>query len=147
MERLQTISSLVGKDKLVVDVRHVIYFTSRTEGSHDNFSCRRRGDKWFVAMNKWQDITTMEVNKGKGLFIIFRPIGAEFYVQRISTCWHSIASETDSWALCLRRDDLSCRSEFLIHAADVEGLCQGIDEELVKSLRIFRYCHFAADFS
>lgn len=24
-------------------------------------------------------------------------------------------------------------SEFLIHAADVEGLCQGIDEELVKS--------------
>lgn len=25
-------------------------------------------------------------------------------------------------------------SEFLIHAADVEGLCQGIDEELVKRL-------------
>jgi hypothetical protein len=24
-------------------------------------------------------------------------------------------------------------SEFLIHAADVEGLCQGIDEELVRS--------------
>lgn len=24
-------------------------------------------------------------------------------------------------------------SEFLIHAADVEGLCQGIDEHLVKS--------------
>ena len=24
-------------------------------------------------------------------------------------------------------------SEFLIHAADVEGLCQGIDEELVQS--------------
>ena len=24
-------------------------------------------------------------------------------------------------------------SEFLIHAADVEGLCQGIDEQLVKS--------------
>ena len=24
-------------------------------------------------------------------------------------------------------------SEFLIHAADVEGLCQGIDEELVES--------------
>lgn len=27
----------------------------------------------------------------------------------------------------------SC-SEFLVHAADVEGLCQGIDERLVKSL-------------
>jgi len=25
-------------------------------------------------------------------------------------------------------------SEFLIHAADVEGLCQGIDEELVASV-------------
>lgn len=24
-------------------------------------------------------------------------------------------------------------SEFLVHAADVEGLCQGIDEELVAS--------------
>lgn len=24
-------------------------------------------------------------------------------------------------------------SEFLIHAADVEGLCRGIDEDLVKS--------------
>lgn len=27
-------------------------------------SCRRRGEKWFVATNKWQDITDMEVSKG-----------------------------------------------------------------------------------
>ncbi|KAG2348906.1 N--5 [Suillus weaverae] len=81
LERLQSISSLVGKDKLVVDV-----------------SCRRRGDKWFVAMNKWQDITTMEVNK-------------ENLDMLAQYC-----------------------NEFLIHAADVEGLCQGIDEELVKKL-------------
>ncbi|KAG2141700.1 Phosphoribosylformimino-5-aminoimidazole carboxamide ribotide isomerase [Suillus bovinus] len=81
LERLLTISSLVGKDKLVVDV-----------------SCRRRGDKWFVAMNKWQDITTMEVNK-------------ENLDMLAQYC-----------------------NEFLIHAADVEGLCQGIDEELVKKL-------------
>ena len=27
-------------------------------------SCRRRGDKWLVAMNKWQDITDMEVSEG-----------------------------------------------------------------------------------
>ncbi|KAG2367381.1 N--5 [Suillus spraguei] len=81
LERLQTISSLVGKDRLVVDV-----------------SCRRRGDKWFVAMNKWQDITTMEVNK-------------ENLNMLAQYC-----------------------NEFLIHAADVEGLCQGIDEELVKKL-------------
>jgi hypothetical protein len=28
------------------------------------FSCRRRGNKWLVAMNKWQDITDMEVSQG-----------------------------------------------------------------------------------
>ncbi|TFK94735.1 Phosphoribosylformimino-5-aminoimidazole carboxamide ribotide isomerase [Polyporus arcularius HHB13444] len=81
LERLQAVSSAVGKDKLVVDV-----------------SCRRRDDRWLVAMNKWQTITDMEV------------------------CKDSL-------------DMLSeyC-SEFLIHAADVEGLCQGIDEELVSKL-------------
>lgn len=81
LERLQRLSSLIGKDKLVIDV-----------------SCRRRQDKWLVAMNKWQDITDMEV------------------------CRESL-------------DTLSryC-SEFLIHAADVEGLCQGIDEKLVTKL-------------
>ncbi|KIY73635.1 Phosphoribosylformimino-5-aminoimidazole carboxamide ribotide isomerase [Cylindrobasidium torrendii FP15055 ss-10] len=81
-ERLQAISSVVGKDKLVVDV-----------------SCRRRGDSWYVAMNKWQDITDMEVSKAS----------------------LELLSE-----YC---------SEFLIHAADVEGLCQGIDEQLVAALR------------
>jgi len=80
-DRLRSISSIVGKDRLVVDV-----------------SCRRKRDKWLVAMNKWQDITDMEV------------------------CEESL-------------DLLSgyC-SEFLIHAADVEGLCQGIDEDLVTKL-------------
>lgn len=29
--------------------------------------------------------------------------------------------------------ELDVLSEFLIHAADVEGLCEGIDEELVSS--------------
>ena len=28
-------------------------------------------------------------------------------------------------------------SEFLVHAADVEGLCQGIDQELVKGKIFF----------
>ncbi|KIK68167.1 hypothetical protein GYMLUDRAFT_155190 [Collybiopsis luxurians FD-317 M1] len=81
LERLKTISTAVGKDRLVVDV-----------------SCRKKGGKWFVAMNKWQDLTEMEV------------------------CSESL-------------DLLSeyC-SEFLVHAADVEGLCQGIDETLVAKL-------------
>ncbi|KAF8505838.1 Phosphoribosylformimino-5-aminoimidazole carboxamide ribotide isomerase [Russula emetica] len=81
LQRLQTISSLVGKERLVVDI-----------------SCRRRGQKWMVAMNKWQDITDTEV--------------------------------------CQETLDLLSNycSEFLVHAADVEGLCQGIDEDLVALL-------------
>ncbi len=35
------------KEKLVVDL-----------------SCRRKDDTWFVAMNKWQMTTDMEVNEG-----------------------------------------------------------------------------------
>ncbi|KAI0081847.1 Phosphoribosylformimino-5-aminoimidazole carboxamide ribotide isomerase [Panus rudis PR-1116 ss-1] len=81
LERLERLSSLVGKDNLVVDV-----------------SCRRVGDKWFVATEKWQRITEMEVCK-ESLDLLSQ--------------------------LC---------SEFLIHAADVEGLCQGIDEALVRKL-------------
>lgn len=34
---------------------------------------------------------------------------------------------------------ISSVSEFLIHAADVEGLCQGIDEQLVESESL---CYF-----
>ncbi|THH02441.1 hypothetical protein EW026_g428 [Hermanssonia centrifuga] len=81
LEKLARISDIVGKDKLVVDV-----------------SCRRRGDKWFVAMDKWQRITEMEV------------------------CKESLDLLS---AYC---------SEFLVHAADVEGLCKGIDEQLVCNL-------------
>ncbi|KAL9937402.1 hypothetical protein V8E36_003811 [Tilletia maclaganii] len=80
-ERLKTLSELVGKDRLVVDV-----------------SCRRREDKWVVAMNRWQSLTDLDVNQES-----------------------------------LQRLEQYC-SEFLIHAADVEGLCQGIDEDLVKAL-------------
>lgn len=81
LQRLQTISSLVGKERLVVDI-----------------SCRRRGDRWWVAMNKWQDITDTEV------------------------CQDTLELLS------------SYCSEFLVHAADVEGLCQGIDEDLVALL-------------
>ena len=30
-----------------------------------DLSCRKRGDKWIVAMNRWQMLTDMEVNQGK----------------------------------------------------------------------------------
>lgn len=81
LERLLALETVVGKDRLVVDV-----------------SCRRRDGKWIVAMNRWQDMTDMEVNRQ---------------------------------SLDLLAEHCS---EFLIHAADVEGLCQGIDQELVEML-------------
>lgn len=50
MERLQAVIDALGGDtsKLVIDL-----------------SCRRRDDKWIVAMNRWQTLTDMEVNQGK----------------------------------------------------------------------------------
>lgn len=46
----------------------------------------------------------------------------------------SSPGHTDVWgAETLDRLSAYC-SEFLIHAADVEGLCHGIDEDLVKAL-------------
>ncbi|KAI1094665.1 Phosphoribosylformimino-5-aminoimidazole carboxamide ribotide isomerase [Rostrohypoxylon terebratum] len=83
-ERLDAVLAALGgqKEHLVIDL-----------------SCRRRGDdRWFVAMNKWQTITDMEVNQ------------------------ESIKSL-----------EPYC-SEFLIHAADNEGLQKGIDEQLVGKL-------------
>lgn len=49
MERLTGVLAALGHDKskLVIDL-----------------SCRKRNDTWFVAMNKWQTITDMEVNRG-----------------------------------------------------------------------------------
>ncbi|KAJ7700089.1 Phosphoribosylformimino-5-aminoimidazole carboxamide ribotide isomerase [Mycena rosella] len=81
LKRLEALSHAVGKERLVVDE-----------------SCRKRGDAWFVAMNKWQEMTDLEVSR-ESLDMLSK----------------------------------HC-SEFLIHAADVEGLCQGIDEALVNKL-------------
>lgn len=80
-ERLQTISSAIGKNRLVVDL-----------------SCRLRDGKYWVVTNRWQTFTKTEVNRD----------------------------------ILARLSDFC--SEFLIHAVDVEGLCQGIDLELVKKL-------------
>ncbi|KAH7038059.1 phosphoribosylformimino-5-aminoimidazole carboxamide ribotide isomerase [Microdochium trichocladiopsis] len=83
-ERLDSVVDALGGDttKLVIDL-----------------SCRRKGDDcWFVAMNKWQTITDMEVNQES-----------------------------------IKLLEPYC-SEFLIHAADNEGLQRGIDESLVQRL-------------
>ena len=49
MERLQAVLAALDNDtsKLVIDL-----------------SCRRKDDKWFVATNKWQTITDLELNQG-----------------------------------------------------------------------------------
>ncbi|KAJ5038220.1 uncharacterized protein L3040_007087 [Drepanopeziza brunnea f. sp. 'multigermtubi'] len=82
-QHLDSVLTALGgdKEKLVIDL-----------------SCRKKGDTWFVAMNKWQTITDMEVNE---------------------------ASIQSLEGYC---------SEFLIHAADNEGLQKGVDEELVRKL-------------
>ncbi|KAJ7682804.1 hypothetical protein DFH06DRAFT_1162196 [Mycena polygramma] len=92
LEHLESLAAAIGKDRLVVDV-----------------SCRTRGDGWFVAMNKWQDITDMEVSQ-ESLDLLSQ--------------------------YC---------SEFLIHAADVEGLCKGIDEALVAKLGEWVHIPLAID--
>ncbi len=79
--QLAALVAETGADRLVIDL-----------------SCRRRGDSWVVAMNRWQTLTDLEITE----------------------------STLDALAS-------SC-AEFLIHAADVEGKCEGIDEELVTFL-------------
>tara|TARA_R110002096_G_scaffold85802_8_gene197866 strand:- start:1480 stop:2262 length:783 start_codon:yes stop_codon:yes gene_type:complete len=83
-DRLDQMIAEIGKDRLVIDL-----------------SCRRDGEEWIVAMNRWQTKTNLFLNE--------------------STL-----------------DTLSQQcAEFLIHAADVEGRCQGIDSDLVSSLGVW----------
>ncbi|EMC97007.1 hypothetical protein BAUCODRAFT_87558 [Baudoinia panamericana UAMH 10762] len=83
LQRLESVLQILDEDrsKLVIDL-----------------SCRRVGDGWRVAMDKWQTITDFEINR-----------------ENISML------------------EPYC-SEFLIHAADSEGLQAGIDEKLVSHL-------------
>jgi len=82
-----------------------------------DLSCRKGVDTWYVAMNKWQTITEFEVTKGKvwtWMCLNYRQ-GTDEVVDNIKLL------------------EEHC-SEFLIHAADNEGLQQGIDEQLVQRL-------------
>lgn len=80
-QRLDHLAAVVRPTELVIDL-----------------SCRRMGDGFYVATNRWQTVTRSRVDES--LFKLLSPY---------------------------------C-SEFLVHAADVEGLCQGIDEDLVVLL-------------
>jgi phosphoribosylformimino-5-aminoimidazole carboxamide ribotide isomerase len=81
MSRVQALASHVGPENLVVDL-----------------SCRRRGEGWWVATDRWQTVTET-------------PVDAQTFERLSGYC-----------------------SEFLVHAADVEGRQAGIDEALVARL-------------
>lgn len=85
LERSEALVQRIGRDKIVIDLSCRIKVV---EGS----------EKWFVAMDKWQTMTSFELNK-------------ENITMLEQYC-----------------------AEFLVHAADVEGLCQGIDTHLVRRL-------------
>ncbi|MCF7855065.1 MAG: phosphoribosylformimino-5-aminoimidazole carboxamide ribotide isomerase [Candidatus Pacebacteria bacterium] len=80
-ENLDKMVDAVGKERLVIDL-----------------SCRRHGDSWVVAMNRWQTPTDMAIS-------------------------HTVLERLSAYC-----------DEFLVHAADVEGRCRGIDEDLVAHL-------------
>ncbi|GAA5484337.1 phosphoribosylformimino-5-aminoimidazole carboxamide ribotide isomerase [Haloferula sargassicola] len=79
--RVKALVAEIGSERLVIDL-----------------SCRRRGDRWVVATQRWQTMTDLEVTPAT---------------------LDALAEHCD---------------EFLIHAADVEGLCGGIDAGLVELL-------------
>jgi phosphoribosylformimino-5-aminoimidazole carboxamide ribotide isomerase len=80
-ERLDELLSVVPKEKLVIDL-----------------SCRRVGDDYFVATDRWQRVTEEKLS-------------AALFGRLAGSC-----------------------AEFLVHAADVEGLQGGVDTRLVALL-------------
>lgn len=101
-----------------------------------DLSCRRQGEGWFVAMNKWQTITDMEVNQGMPPI---PPVLHSALCSPVKRYARTIASPLNKQTPLesIRSLEPYC-SEFLIHAADNEGLQRGIDEALVSSLA--RWC-------
>jgi phosphoribosylformimino-5-aminoimidazole carboxamide ribotide isomerase len=60
-ERLSLLAKTVGRERLVVDL-----------------SCRRRGDGWFVATNRWQTVTQVRIDGS--LLASLAPHCAEFLI-------------------------------------------------------------------
>lgn len=81
MGRVRTLSKAVSKDRLVLDL-----------------SCKRTGDGWNVATDRWQTVTSCKITE---------------------EALETLGGYCDG---------------FLIHAADVEGMQRGMDEELIAFL-------------
>lgn len=81
-------------------------------------------------MDKWQTITDMEVNQGRqASFLVITHI--RIYV--VSLCKQPYTSSLSPSAESIKQLEPYC-SEFLIHAADNEGLQRGVDEHLIAKL-------------
>ncbi len=80
-DKLEALVKAVGKEHVVLDL-----------------SCRRKDDKYYVVVDRWQTFTDTEVN-------------ADMMDELSNYC-----------------------DEFLIHGVDVEGMKQGIDEDLIRIL-------------
>ena len=80
-DRLRTLVSVVGKERLVLDL-----------------SCRRQNGQYTVVTDRFKTFTNLQLSE-------------------------RTLEELAPWC-----------AEFLIHAVDVEGLCSGIDKELVVNL-------------
>ena len=133
MERLHQLSSLIGKEQLVIDL-----------------SCRRQKNSWFVAMNKWQTVTSLEISKGElGILSVqwdqvhnlSAPLfpkgskltnrlsnsGSKDAISDMSITWYVLLIHTkillvSNWLSFLEilHKMSQFASEFLVHAADVE---------------------------
>jgi phosphoribosylformimino-5-aminoimidazole carboxamide ribotide isomerase len=81
MDRLTELANRIGPQRLVVDL-----------------SCRRVGEGWRVAIDRWQTVTSVVLDR-------------------------TLFEKLDPYC-----------AEYLIHAADVEGLRAGLDWDLVRHL-------------
>jgi phosphoribosylformimino-5-aminoimidazole carboxamide ribotide isomerase len=103
--RLEELVKKIGKEKLVLDL-----------------SCRKKVER---------QKSNVESQKKTGSQVLdARPSTLDYFV--VTDRWQKftelvLAEET------LKKFSNYC-TEFLVHAVDVEGLCRGIDEELVKKL-------------
>lgn len=81
-------------------------------------------------MDKWQTITDMEVNQGEHASFLVR-VYVYIYIHTHAARSHtsSLSPPTES----ISQLEPYC-SEFLIHAADNEGLQRGVDEQLITKL-------------
>lgn len=121
MQRLEAVlAALDGdKNKLVIDLS---CRRSSQSGSGSSSS-----STWFVAMNKWQTVTEMEITQGEFL-LGSRPSAAIFHLLVLVASTNTLPAPES-----IKMLEPYC-SEFLIHAADNEGLQKGIDEDLVQRL-------------